>query len=317
MTSTPTFNHNCVAVSIPPPEHSQPRDPLTKLELRHDSADLASEAPSDLMRSYVKHVVDMLAQMDIGSPEYSSEACQRDFHHLYLQTTTYFAQPSHKLAVDTRTAQTLIQTMVRFVSYCWPGHSLNVKKDLCILFVYYGVLDDWYKDNLTEGMQHFSKDMIKGLEQKNTWWQASIKAAGSNNMTFKVSQALTTILIFSADSTGLIPSIAAVISEVEQWELYVNDLLITSSNNALVKILPHVDPEMETVVRDLMSGYTAFHFTDARYRMSELVEHAENLGLEGAQELRRFYEIAQAGGDQGPSRWAVPSLQELTESYGN
>lgn len=84
----------------------------------------------------------------------------------------HFARPSYALAVDTKTLQALIHSMVRFVSYCWPGHSLVVKADLGILFVYYGILDDWCKDNLTEGMQDFSKDMIDGSEQKNTWWQA-------------------------------------------------------------------------------------------------------------------------------------------------
>ncbi|KAH0039109.1 terpenoid synthase, partial [Aureobasidium melanogenum] len=288
--------------------------------------------------------------------------------------------------------------MVRFVSYCWPGHSLVVKADLGILFVYYGILDDWCKDNLTEGMKNFSEDMIYGSEQKNTWWQAVNKHllrflehygpfcslnifrgtldfyqgcwieqhdfrgfSGSHNYPDFLRRLngfgpIIGASLFPAgefDETDNIPSIASVISEIEQWELYVNDLLsfykehfgtdkqehanfvsnyahcvgvtvqeslsrvldkITLPNNALVGLLPNVDPKMKKVVDDFMLGYAAFHFTDARYHMSELVERAENLGLEGAQELRKFYDIVKAGSDKGPT-WALPSLQDMIANH--
>lgn len=163
---------NCSTDYAARPTLRQFEKPSTKPVPRYDEANTAREASSALMQSYVKNVVDMLVQMDRGSPDYSSEACQHDFHHLYLQTATHFAQPSYALSVDTKVLQRLTHSMVRFVSYCWPGHSSEVKTDLCILFVYFGILDDWCKDNLAEGMEDFSKDIINGSEQKNTWWQA-------------------------------------------------------------------------------------------------------------------------------------------------
>ncbi|KAG9569508.1 terpenoid synthase, partial [Aureobasidium melanogenum] len=399
MTCSAALDRNYAATYDSPPERYQSENPSAKLALRHSNADTAPEASFVLMQSYVRNIDDMLVQMDRGSPDYSSEACQRDFHRLYLQTATHFAQPSYALAVNIRTLQGLIQSMVRFVSYCWPRHSSEVKTDLCILFVYYGILDDWCKDNLTEGMQEFSKDMINGSEQKNTWWQAVKKHLlsllehygsfcslnmfrgtldfyqgcwieqhdfqgffGSNNYPDFLRRLngfgpIIGASLFPTDmfnETDKITSIASVISEIEQWELYVNDLLsfykehsgtdkqeqanfvsnyahcagvtvqeslsrildrITSSDNALVGLLPNVDPRMKRVVDDFMCGYAAFHFTDARYRMSEFVDRTENLGLEGAQELRKFYDIAKAGSDKGPTRWAFPSLQEMIANH--
>lgn len=172
MTYLAAPNRNCAAAYDSPPERHQSEHRSAKLALRHSDADTAPEASSALMQSYVRNIHDMLVQMDRGSPDYSSETCQCDFHHVYLQTATHFAQPSYALAVGTRTLQRIIQSMVRFVSYCWPRHSSEVKTDLCILFVHCGILDDWCKDNLTEGMQDFSKDMINGSEQKSAWWQA-------------------------------------------------------------------------------------------------------------------------------------------------
>lgn len=97
-------------------------------------------------------------------------------------------------------------------------------------------------------------------------------------MIFRVSSARTTIILtFSADSMGLVP---------------------LSAHPSFLQTC----------------GYAAFHFTDARYRMSEFVDRTENLGLEGAQELRKFYDIAKAGSDNG-STWAFPSLQDMITNH--
>ncbi|KAH0275254.1 terpenoid synthase, partial [Aureobasidium melanogenum] len=374
----------------------EPKEPALVMVACNDRAPTTTQHPPPLMKFYVDCVVQILAKIDYGSDHLPCKARRFSLADIYIRTSAHFTQRLHMLDVNVNRLQALIQTMVRVVFYGYPSHSLEVASDLCIYLTYSGILNDC-KDKPEETMKHFINDLINGIGQRHTWWQAMNKhlvgflkhygplcSLGIFRSTldffqgcwieqhdfqgFPGSQNYPDFLrrlnglghcvaatLFPAehfDEAENLTAIASIIAEIEQWELDVNDLLsfykeyfgtdkqeqanlvanyahytgtsleeslarildrATTSNDALGKILSNVDTRIRDVVKDFMFGYVTWHLTDRRYRMNAFIEQAENLGLEGARELRRFWEIARGCSDESTTRWALPLLKDMIE----
>ncbi|KAL2202444.1 trichodiene synthase [Sarocladium strictum] len=148
------------------------------------------------------------------------------------------------------------------------------------------------------------------------------------------------------DEKALFIEITAAISHIENWMVFVNDLLsfykefdesrdqtclvnnyavcdestleealdklmretIDSSRKAIV-VFQDKDPRLFDILKSFMHGYITWHLSDPRYRLSEL---QTGQTADGAK-MRAYLDAGLRVGRVDPSKWAYPSVAELVK----
>lgn len=149
------------------------------------------------------------------------------------------------------------------------------------------------------------------------------------------------------DETELFKEITAAISQMENWMVFVNDLLsfykefdeprdqtslvnnyaqcneislekalkrvtddtITDSQQ-LISVFKDKDAKMMHTLRTFFQGYVTWHLCDPRYRLQELNSKIGE-DSEASQKLREYLKSANAVGTVNPREWAYPKVTEL------
>jgi len=150
------------------------------------------------------------------------------------------------------------------------------------------------------------------------------------------------------DEKELFTEITSVIAQMENWMVFVNDLMSfykefdeprdqtslvnnyarcdgTTLDEALnkltrdcivdseqiVAVFKDKDPKLADTLFSFCQGYVTWHLSDPRYRLKELWDRAGNssAGLE----FRRYQQAGAKVGTVDPKEWAYPPVKELAE----
>jgi trichodiene synthase len=150
------------------------------------------------------------------------------------------------------------------------------------------------------------------------------------------------------DEQTLFVEIVSVIAQMENWMVYVNDMMSyykesmaerdqtslvnnyvqceeITLNEALdkltrdtihcseqmVAVFEGKDPQLVATLKAFVQGYVTWHLCDARYRLSELNERGKNTPT--GMKFREYQEKARKVGAVDAKKWAVPTVAALVE----
>jgi trichodiene synthase len=130
------------------------------------------------------------------------------------------------------------------------------------------------------------------------------------------------------DETKLFKEITTAICMMENWMVWVNDLISfykefddPRDQTSLINNYAHVeimtvfadkDPRLVNTLTRFMHGYVTWHLCDDRYRISEIYKQVDG-GSEVDCKFRHYYEEANKVGRVEASEWAVPIATTIIE----
>ncbi|KAK1492451.1 trichodiene synthase [Colletotrichum tamarilloi] len=154
------------------------------------------------------------------------------------------------------------------------------------------------------------------------------------------------------DEKVLFTEITSVISQMENWMVFVNDLLsfykefdeprdqtslvnnyakcdrITLAealnkltrdtircSEQIVEVFADKDPSIADTLQTFCQGYVTWHLSDPRYRLRELVTSAAGGDTATAKEFRRYQAAGDLVGAVDPKEWAYPPVADLVEDH--
>ena len=150
------------------------------------------------------------------------------------------------------------------------------------------------------------------------------------------------------DEKALFTQITSVIAQMENWMVFVNDLMsfykefddprdqTSLVNNyvrcdsitldqaldkltrdtivcseQLIAVFKDKDPKVVDTLSAFCQGYVTWHLSDARYRLKELYERAGN--SQAGLKFRGYQQVSSAAAVLDPREWAYPSVVALVE----
>ncbi|KAI1880216.1 hypothetical protein JX265_001837 [Neoarthrinium moseri] len=153
------------------------------------------------------------------------------------------------------------------------------------------------------------------------------------------------------DEGALFTEITSVIAQMENWMVWVNDLLsfykefdeprdqtslvnnyakcdrlslaealdkltrdTIRSSEQIVEVFADKDPSIADTLRTFCQGYVTWHLSDPRYRLRELVTNAAGGDSLVAQEFRAHQAAADLVGAVDPKEWAYPRIADMVEN---
>ncbi|KAL0764982.1 hypothetical protein CaCOL14_012241 [Colletotrichum acutatum] len=333
---------------------------------------------------YLDAVVSFLSIINYNDTNYTHQDRVRNLHYAYAKAAKHFAQPTQQrlIKASPRRLQASLQTIVAMVVYAWVRVDPEVMADLSIHYTYMLVLDD-SQDDPDATMQSFYQDLLAGKPQRHPWWQmvnAQFPTVLShyvfqgcwieqhNFQGFPGSYDFPGFLrrmnglghcvgasIFPKaqfDEKELFTEITSVISQMENWMVFVNDLLsfykefdeprdqtslvnnyakcdrITLAealnkltrdtircSEQIVEVFADKDPSIADTLQTFCQGYVTWHLSDPRYRLRELVTSAAGGDSATAKEFRRYQAAGDLVGAVDPKEWAYPPVADLVEDH--
>ncbi|KAI4723537.1 hypothetical protein E4T48_00002 [Aureobasidium sp. EXF-10727] len=302
------------------------------------------------LSTYLKTMVEFLDIIGYEDNNYTTGARKDALSFVYTKTAEHFAQPLQQrlLKVKPKKLQASIQTIVGMVVYSWARASHEVMADLSIHYTYTLLLDD-STDDPTLNMSSFFADLVVGNTQKHPWWKmvnAHMPEVLKHYGSFCSLNLVRSTLDSQIDEGEHFLEITTAISQMENWMVYVNDLmsfykefdaerdqttLVNSYcqvegialDQALEKLtkdvivdsrqLKAVFKDKSPVVRDIldafMQGYITWHLCDNRYRLVEICDQAGDTVV--TNKFKAYREQASKVGVVPAETWARPTVCEL------